>query len=100
MVVCVQTSGNFANFHPHLHALVTDGGFTPTGTLHVLPKVSLTGTEELFRHRALGFLLSRGKIRPERIKLLLGWRHSGFNIDASVRVGAQDDRPGRPSPAT
>jgi hypothetical protein len=38
MVACVQTFGNFANFHPHLHILVTDGGFAPNGTFYVLPK--------------------------------------------------------------
>jgi hypothetical protein len=37
MVYCVQTFGNFANFHPHLHILVTDGGFGPNGTFNVLP---------------------------------------------------------------
>ena len=31
MVACVQTFGNFANFHPHLHIPVTDGGFGPNG---------------------------------------------------------------------
>ena len=34
MVVCVQTFGNFANFHPHLHVLVTDGGFVADGTFY------------------------------------------------------------------
>jgi hypothetical protein len=43
MVACVQTFGNFANFHPHLHILVTDGGFAPNGASYVLPKVSLSG---------------------------------------------------------
>jgi hypothetical protein len=53
MVACVQTFGNFANFHPHLHILVTDGGLAPNGTFYVLPKVSLSGLEQLFRHRVL-----------------------------------------------
>jgi hypothetical protein len=92
VVACVHTFGNFVNFHPHIHALVTDGGFTPGGTFHVLPKVSLAGMEQLFRHRVLRMLLDRGKIRPERVRMLLSWRHSGFNLDASVRVGAGDAR--------
>ena len=90
MVVCVQTFGNFANFHPHLHVLVTDGGFAADGTFYVLPKVSLSGMEQLFRHRVLKMMLRQGLITPERVRLLLSWRHSGFNIDGSVRVRAGD----------
>ena len=90
MVVCVQTFGNFANFHPHLHVLVTDGGFTADGTFTVLPKVSLSGMEQLFRHRVLKMMLRQGLITPERVRLLLSWRHSGFNVDGSVRVRAGD----------
>ncbi len=80
------------NWNPHLHCIVTDGGFTPTGMLHVPPKVSLVRMEELFRHRVLRLLMDKGKLRPERVKMLLGWKHSGFNPDASVRIGARDER--------
>jgi len=92
MVVCVHTYGNFVNFHPHLHILTTDGGFTANGVFHVLPKVSLSRMEQLFRHRALKMLLAEGLIRPERVKMLMGWKHSGFNVDGSVRIGAGDTR--------
>ena len=60
MVACVQTFGNFANFHPHFYILVTDGGFGPNGTFYVLPKVSLSGLEQLFRHRVLKMMLRAG----------------------------------------
>ncbi len=29
----IQTHGSLANWQPHLHVLVTDGGFRPDGTL-------------------------------------------------------------------
>ena len=32
MVAGIQTHGQIANFHPHIHALVTFGAFTPDGT--------------------------------------------------------------------
>ena len=92
IVVCVQTYGNFVNWNPHLHCIVSDGGFSPGGVLHVVPRVSLAGMEELFRHRVLKLLLDRGKLQPERVRMLLGWQHSGFNVDASVRIGARDKR--------
>ena len=32
IIVCLQTHGSLANWHPHLHLVVTDGGFRPDGT--------------------------------------------------------------------
>ena len=46
--------------------------------------------EQLFRHRVLKMMLRQGLITPERVSLLLSWRHSGFNVDGSVRVRASD----------
>ncbi|MBI3983216.1 MAG: transposase [Gemmatimonadetes bacterium] len=31
LVASIQTHGSLANWHPHLHLLVTDGGFRPNG---------------------------------------------------------------------
>ena len=31
IVACLQTHGSRANWHPHLHLLVTDGGFGRMG---------------------------------------------------------------------
>lgn len=39
-------------------------------------------------------LLRKGLLTPERIKLMKSWEHSGFNVNASVRIGA-DDATGR-----
>ena len=44
--------------------------------------------EQLFRRRVLKMLSAEGLIRPERVQMLLGWKNSGFNLDASVRVAA------------
>jgi hypothetical protein len=32
IVACLQTHGSRANWHPHLHLIVTDGGFRADGT--------------------------------------------------------------------
>ena len=39
-------------------------------------------------------LMKKGLLNAERVKLMESWEHSGFNIDASVRIGA-DDATGR-----
>jgi len=32
IIACLQTHGSLANWHPHLHLVVTDDGFLPDGT--------------------------------------------------------------------
>ena len=86
----MHTFGNLLNFHPHLHVMATDGGFTPEGNFHPLPTMSLAPIEGLFRHRVLKMLLRKELLTPERITLLRSWEHSGFNVNATVRIGADD----------
>lgn len=46
--------------------------------------------EGLFRHRVFGMLRRKGLLSPERIKLMESWVHSGFNVNAQVRIGADE----------
>ena len=39
-------------------------------------------------HRVLGMLRRKGLLTPELIKLMRSWAHAGFNVNASVRIGA------------
>jgi len=90
IIMVIQTYGDLVNFHPHLHALVTDGVFTPTGWFVAFPKIDLYSLEHLFRHRVLRLLLREGRIDETVIRKLLGWRHSGFSLHNAVRIGAAD----------
>jgi len=45
---------------------------------------------ELFRHRVFKMLMKKWLLTAERLKLMESWVHSGFNIDASVCIGAED----------
>jgi hypothetical protein len=94
LVVCVHSFGNLLNFHPHLHVMATDGGFMSDGAFLPLPTMSLAPIEELFRHRVCRMLRRKGLLTPERIKFMRSWAHSGFNVNSSVRIGA-DDATGR-----
>jgi hypothetical protein len=42
----IHTFGDYAIFHPHLHAIVADGLFRKNGTLYVLPKCDMKQLEE------------------------------------------------------
>jgi hypothetical protein len=41
VILAIQTFGNYARRHPHLHALVADGLFLESGYFFVMPKVFL-----------------------------------------------------------
>jgi hypothetical protein len=94
IIIAIQTYGDLVNFHPHLHALVTDGAFTPSGWFVAFPKLDLSALERLFRHRVLQMLLRERRIDEAVIRTLLGWRHSGFSLHNAVRI-ASDDPEGR-----
>ena len=86
IIIAIQTYGDLVNFHPHLHALVTDGVFTLTGWFVAFPKVALYVLEHLLRHRVLQMLLREQRIDESVIRTLLGWRHSGFGLHNEVRI--------------
>jgi len=52
IVSSIQTHGSLANWHPHLHLLVTDGGFRPDGTFVHLPLHDVATLTELARYCA------------------------------------------------
>ena len=86
-VVSTQTFGDFPErFHPHLHVLCSDGCFYGEGLFRVAPPFQLKDLEKLFRHKVLTMLLGKKKITQELIRMLDGWRHSGFNVFAGERT--------------
>ena len=73
MVSVVQTFGDRANFHPHVHALVSRRGCTASGEWIPVPYVDEAAAERLFGHKVLALLRGRGLLSQERIELLLSW---------------------------
>ncbi len=92
VVSVVQTFGERARFHPHVHALVSRGGWTASGEWIPLPYVDEAAAERLFRHKVLALLRRRGLLSEERIDLLLSWRRSGFSVHNRVFVHPRDGR--------
>ena len=60
--IVVQTFGDRANFHPHVHALATRGGWTARGEWIAVPYVDERAAEALFCHKVLGLLGRRGLV--------------------------------------
>ena len=90
VVASIQTFGSYANFHPHIHALVTEGTFERDGTFHAVAWPPAGVLEEAFRRLLLVALVRVERLSEEFAASLISWRHSGFSVHASSRVEALD----------
>src|SRR5450830_933768 len=92
MVAMSQTFGDQLNLHPHVHALVTRGGWTASGEWVPVPYVDPSAAEQLFRHKVIRLLQREGLLDEDRTRLLLSWHHSGFSVHNAVTIPAGDGR--------
>jgi hypothetical protein len=86
MVASIQAFGSFANFHPHIHALVTNGVMTPQGEFLPLPHWTPQTLEEVFRRLVLAGLVRAERLSEEFRDTLLSWVHSGFSVHGEQLV--------------
>ena len=80
---------SLANWHPHLHLVVTDGGFRPDGTFVHLPgwqAYDSAALSEAFRRAVLRLFVRRGFFDEDQVEGMLQWPHSGFHVHAGVGV--------------
>jgi len=91
--IAVQTFGEFQNFNPHLHAIVTDGCFSDPASagFHVTPGVKPHDLEDLFRYEVSKMLRVEGKITDAVIENMLSWHHSGFNVYCGSAIWPHDE---------
>jgi len=91
IVACLQTHGSRANWHPHLHLLVTDGGFRADGTFVSWPVHDTARLTEAFRRAVLRLFVRLALFDEEQAAGMLTWPHSGFHVHTAVWV-SEDDR--------
>ncbi|HVR73188.1 MAG TPA: transposase [Planctomycetota bacterium] len=86
-----QSFGSLLNHHPHIHTVSSLGVFDKDGAFHPVPEdTDFASLDEIFREHTFKALLKKEVITEERVAMLRTWRHSGFNLDASHRVPAED----------
>ena len=90
MAAAIQTHGELLHWHPHLHALVTCGGFTPQGDFLALPELDKERLHAAWRDAVFALYLAEGKIEPQVVENMRSWPHSGFHVDQSVFLPAED----------
>ena len=60
MVAVVQTAGDLGNWQPHLHSMVSRGGWSAGGEWVPVPFVDERSAELLFRHKVMRLLQDEG----------------------------------------
>jgi hypothetical protein len=90
MIGGIQTFGELIHFHPHIHAIVTDGAFTPDGAFVQMPPVDTDAMREVWRRKVFGLLLAQQKIDQTVVDQMKSWPHSGFSVNAKVYLPAGD----------
>jgi hypothetical protein len=78
------------NWHPHVHAVCPEGVFSESGTFVPLPDAQLRKAEGFWRERVFRLLLDEHKIDEATVGSMREWEHSGFSVDTSVRIEAND----------
>jgi hypothetical protein len=91
ILACLQTQGSRANWHPHLHLVVTDGGFRPDDTFVGWPLHDTRRLTEAFRRAVLRLVVRLGLFDEAQATGMLQWPHSGFHVHDAVWV-PEDDR--------
>jgi len=79
-VLTLHTFGDYLNFHPHIHAIATDGLFDRHGTFIALPDAKLRDLRDLFRAKIFRLLVQRKLLSPALVHKFMQWKHSGFNL--------------------
>lgn len=91
-VIAYASAGEFVRFNPHLHAIVLEGGFDPTGRFVHIPQLALARLSQYFRAWMVGFFLKHQLINERLARNMLQWDHSGFSLDGSVGIPAGSSR--------
>jgi len=93
IVTTPQLFGDAVNPHCHVHSFVTDGAFDAEGNFHRLLYDAGQDTKtltKLFECKVLGLLVKEGRLSERMREEMLSWEHTGFSVDASVRIHKGD----------
>jgi hypothetical protein len=90
MIIARQTFGQGARFNPHLHALLTDGGWDSQGGWQRIFGWDRPVLRKLFEVEVFRFLRERELLSTERMALIRSWRHSGFDVYVGEPVAETD----------
>ena len=65
---------------PHVHGLVTCGGFLPNGEFESAGAIDPKTVRQLFEAKVFSMLRERGLIGRELVDQIKSWKHTGFDV--------------------
>jgi hypothetical protein len=86
-----RCSGPPYGWNPHLHGFL-EGGFDRQGQFMHVSALDLQRLAQYFRASMVAFFLERCLINERLARSMLGWTHSGFSLDMSVKIPATSAR--------
>jgi hypothetical protein len=89
IVVSIATAGDMVQWHPHLHILVTDGGFSG-GAFRSLGAWAGQAVMRLFRERLLARMVGKHALSAELAAKVTAWRHPGFSVHVGDAIPPED----------
>ena len=92
IVLSFQSFGDFLRYNPHYHSLILEGGFVENGNFIYIPIRDLSEMKEYFRHLVIKYFKDTGLLSEKMARNLLSWKHSGFNINNSIRIMGNDNK--------
>jgi hypothetical protein len=91
-VVAYASAGEFARWNPHLHSIFPEGGFDRQGRFVHVPSLDLARLSQYFRCTMVAFFLKRTLLNERLARNMLGWTHSGFSVDLTVKIPASSSK--------
>lgn len=89
-VGAIQTFGDLVGWHCHVHTIVSEGLFKRDGFNILIRRVDMERCTEMWRDRVFDLLLHEEKIDEEVVRSMRGWPSSGFSIDNSGQITADN----------
>ena len=89
-VASLQTFGAYLNWQPHVHGLVSEGGFTRGGAFVTLWSLDTGAVEQRFRRKVIRQLLRAERLSEEFAERLRSWSPSGFDVHAGRQIGMNE----------
>jgi hypothetical protein len=91
-VIVYASAGDFLRFNPHRQGIFLEGGFDRHGQFVHIPTLDLAKLAHYFRASMVAFFLKRSLLNERLARSMLGWTHSGFSLDLSVKIPATSSK--------
>jgi hypothetical protein len=91
-IISYQSFGDMMRPNSHFHTIILEGGIDNDGSFHSIPIKNTSNLTELFRRRVISYFVNKKLLNEKFARNLLSWKHSGFSVDNSILIPAQDQK--------